>query len=191
MEERGIGTGALGIIVAIVVVAVVVPVTAIVLFGGGGGSAMGLSSSAFSEGGSISAKYTADGANVSPPLTISNVPSGAQSLALIVDDQSASGFTHWLFWNIRADTTTIPEGTGGVSGYALAESENKQGTNDFSNIGYGGPDPPEGSTHTYRFKLYALDATLTLEAGASKAELEQAMTGHVVATATLTGTYSR
>jgi len=144
---------------------------------------MKLTSSAFEDGGDIPAKYTCDGADVSPPLQISGVPGEARSLALVMDDPDAprGTFDHWVVWNIPPDTTVIPEG---------ASPRGVVGRNDFGKTAYGGPCPPSG-THTYRFKLYALDAMLELPAGSTKKDLEGAMKGHVLAEALLKGKYSR
>jgi len=144
---------------------------------------MELCSSAFDQGAMIPSRYTCDGADVSPPLTISDVPEGTVSLALVMDDPDAPGgtFDHWLVWNIPAGTTRIPEG---------AEPEGVQGRTGFGRLGYGGPCPPSG-THRYRFKLYALDRTLDLPEGSGKSALESAMEGHVLAEALLEGRYSR
>ncbi len=179
---------AIGAVVAIVVVIVVIVAAVALIAVIPSGTAMKLTSSAFSEGGNIPAKYAADGSNVSPPLSIQGVDNRAVTLALIVDDPDANGFAHWAIWNIPATTSSIPED--------VPASENvdtlggaRQGANDFGSVGYGGPDPPLGTTHTYRFRLYALDTTLDLSAGASKAQLESAMQGHTLAVATLTGKY--
>jgi hypothetical protein len=144
---------------------------------------MKLSSPAFADGGDIPAKYTCDGDDVSPPLQIADVPDDAEALALVMDDPDApmGTFDHWLVWNIPADTTEIPEGT---------EPEGVQGKTDFGRLGYGGPCPPSG-THTYRFKLYALDEELDLAEGADKKQLSRAMEGHVMAEVMLKARYSR
>ncbi|GAB4371625.1 MAG: YbhB/YbcL family Raf kinase inhibitor-like protein [Deltaproteobacteria bacterium] len=143
-----------------------------------------LTSPAFSHNGMIPAKYTCDGADVNPPLSIDGVPEKAKSLALIVDDPDAPRGTwvHWVVWNIPADTRVIPEGT--VPPGAL------QGTNDFGSRKYGGPCPPSG-THRYFFKLYALDAPLALPPGATKAQVEKAMSGHLLGKAETVGLYRR
>jgi hypothetical protein len=116
-------------------------------------------------------------------LEIGDVPPGAKSLALIVDDPDApSGlFTHWIIWNISPQTNNIGEGSA-PSGV--------QGTNDFGKSGYGGPCPPSG-THRYYFKIFALDRDLDLTAGAKRAQLDAAMKGHIVAHGQLMGHYSR
>src|SRR6266481_5123903 len=133
---------------AITVVAFAIALGAIASFAAGGGK-MRITSSAFQEGASTPSKFTCDGAGTSPPLQIADVPSGAKSLALIVDDPDApSGlFTHWTVWNISPQTSTIGEGS---------TPQGVQGTNDFGKAGYGGPCPPSG-THRYYFRIFALD----------------------------------
>jgi Raf kinase inhibitor-like YbhB/YbcL family protein len=147
-------------------------------------SELSIASTAFSHQGMIPPKHTCDGADVNPPLSLGNVPEKSVSLALIVDDPDApmGTWVHWVVWNIGSGTKEIPENS--VPRGAL------QGTNDFRKQGYGGPCPPSG-THRYFFKLYALDASLPLKAGATKAELERAMKGHVIAQAELVGLYRR
>ena len=147
-------------------------------------SRLSISSPAFAPNGPIPSKHTCDGIDVNPPLSIGNVPEAAKSLALIVDDPDAPGGTwvHWVVWNIAPGTKEIPGDS--VPQGAL------QGTNDFRNRNYGGPCPPSG-THRYFFKLYALDAVLPLKAGATKADLEPAMKGHILAQAELIGQYGR
>jgi Raf kinase inhibitor-like YbhB/YbcL family protein len=143
---------------------------------------MTISSPAFTNGGNIPSKYTCDGANVSPPLELHDVPATAKSLALIVDDPDApSGtFTHWFVWNIDPKEKTIAEGA----------RFPHQGINDFGRTGYGGPCPPSG-THRYFFKLFALDRELALPSGPKRGRLETEMKGHVVARAELMGRYAR
>jgi len=143
-----------------------------------------LTSQAFTHSGMIPQEYTCDGADGSPPLTIRNVPAKSRSLALIVDDPDAPRGTwvHWVVWNIGPDTTETPANS--VPRGAL------QGTNDFGKQSYGGPCPPSG-THRYFFKLYALDISLTLKAGATKVQLEEAMKGHILEKTELLGLYRR
>ena len=147
-------------------------------------STLRISSTAFTHNGRIPSKYTCDGADVNPPLIMENVPNGANSLALIVDDPDAPAGTwvHWVVWNIRPSTkeireNSVPEGA-------------SQGITDFRRQKYGGPCPPSG-THRYFFKLYALDAMLTLGANAGKPAVERAMQGHILAQTELIGLYSR
>jgi Raf kinase inhibitor-like YbhB/YbcL family protein len=141
---------------------------------------MELSSPAFGANQPIPDAYTARGTAFSPPLAISNIPAGTQSLLLIVHDPDAPGgdFTHWTLWNISATATLLPENH--------TPSGSIQGLNDFGNIGYGAPAPPSG-THHYVFDLYALNTQLSLPAGASRTELEQSMEGHTIAQTQLIG----
>lgn len=148
-----------------------------------------LTSSAFKDGEAIPRGYTCDGANVSPPLEWTGMPKSAKTIAIIADDPDApSGtFVHWVLYDLPA------AGLGLIENTPPSESFNgggAQGKNDFEKIGYGGPCPPSG-THRYFFKLYALDTELPLKSGASKAEVEKAMEGHIVGQAQLMGTYSR
>src|SRR5205823_7227862 len=132
-----------------------------------GGAKMKITSSAFQEGANIPSKFSCDGANTSPPLQISDVPSEAKSLVLIVDDPDApSGlFTHWTVWNISPQISSIPEGS---------TPKGVQGTNDFGKSGYGGPCPPSGAHHYY-LKIFALDRDLELPSGAKRSHLAAAM----------------
>ena len=146
-----------------------------------------LTSTAFKEGEAIPRGYTCDGANVSPPLEWTGIPKTAKTIALIADDPDApSGtFVHWVLYNLPA------EGLGLIENTPQTETLNgggTQGKNGFEKVGYGGPCPPSG-THRYFFKLYALDAELSLKPGASKDEVETAMQGHIVGQAQLMGTY--
>lgn len=176
--------GAVAVIVLVVIVA-----TAVVLIPKApGGAAMRLSSDAF-EGDKIPAKYTADGYNISPPLSIEGVDNRTVTFALIVDDPDAGGFTHWIIWNIPASVTSIHENVPTTTWTVDTLGGAVQGLNSFGDVGYSGPAPP-GETHTYRFKLYALNTTLTLGPGRySRADLENAMQGYIIAEATLTGKY--
>ncbi len=149
-----------------------------------------LSSSAFSASATIPKKHTCDGADISPELKWTDAPAGTQSFALIADDPDApvGTWTHWIAWNIAAKSTGLPEG---VQKAESLPDGMRQGKNDFKRIGYGGPCPPPGKPHRYFFKLFALDATLSLNGGASRRELETAMKGHVLGQAELMGKYGR
>jgi Raf kinase inhibitor-like YbhB/YbcL family protein len=144
---------------------------------------MTISSSAFSDGQSIPAKYTCDGSDTSPPLAFASIPAGAKSLALVVDDPDAPGgtFDHWIVWNIPLNTTTVAEGQ---------SPKGVAGRNGFGKDRYGGPCPP-GGEHRYFFKLYALDTTLNLPPSSRKADVEKAMKGHILAEAQMMGRYRR
>ena len=167
---------------AIIVGAVAIALMALVSFAAGG-ARMKITSSAFQQAGNIPSQFTCDGADSSPPLQIAEIPSGAKSLVLIVDDPDApSGlFTHWIVWNISPQTNSIAEGSA---------PKGVQGTNDFGKAGYGGPCPPSG-THRYYFKIFALDGELNLPTSAKRNQLDATMKGHVVAQGELMGRYSR
>jgi hypothetical protein len=149
-----------------------------------------LKTSAFEPGGTIPAKFTCSGEDVSPALTWSGAPAATKSFALIVDDPDApSGtFTHWLIFNLPPQTHELPQGvpkSDEVTGGA------RQGQNDFQRIGYSGPCPPPGKPHRYFFHFYALNAALNVPAGASRRELEQAMQSHILAQTDLMGRFER
>ncbi len=144
---------------------------------------MKLTSSVFIHNGAIPSEYTCDGADVSPPLTISDVPKNAKSLALIMDDPDAPVGTwdHWIIFNIPTSITQISKGT---------EPKGVAGKNSWGRTGYGGPCPPSG-THRYFFKLYALDTELNLPESSNKKALEKAMEGHIIEKDELVGMYRR
>ena len=148
-----------------------------------------IESPVFEEGQMIPAKYTCDGSDVSPPLEWSDPPGGTRSFAVIADDPDApvGTWVHWVVYNIPP---TVREFEENVPAMPQLEDGTIQGKTDFGRIGYGGPCPPSG-THRYYFKLYALDATLSLESGATKKQVEAAMEGHVLAEGRLMGTYKR
>jgi Raf kinase inhibitor-like YbhB/YbcL family protein len=143
-----------------------------------------LTSSAFVPGGSIPSRYTCDGEDHSPALSWSAPPDGTRSLALILDDPDAPGgrFIHWLAWGV----------TPGEAGLADGQAAPLEGRNDFGTIGYRGPCPPRGhGPHRYRFRLHAVSGDLRLAAGASVRELEETLSGQVLAVGELVGTYGR
>lgn len=147
-----------------------------------------LTSPAFEHGDAIPEEYGRSGRNRSPPLDISDIPEESVSLALIVDDPDAEAvagrvWVHWIVWAIPPETTSIPEG------WEPDEDGAREGENDFGEVGYDGPDPPNDE-HTYRFRLFALDTTPELPAGATAAELMEATDDHVIEEARLTGTYA-
>jgi Raf kinase inhibitor-like YbhB/YbcL family protein len=143
-----------------------------------------VSSPVFKHNGTIPAKYTCDGLNVNPPVLIEHVPAGTKSLALIVDDPDAPAgiWAHWVLWNMHPAIKEIKEDS--------VPKGAQQGLNDFRQQTYNGPCPPSG-THRYFFRLYALDTTLTLQTNATKADLEQAMEGHIIGKAHIVGLYRR
>jgi Raf kinase inhibitor-like YbhB/YbcL family protein len=152
------------------------------------GSGIQVTSTAFTSTNAIPQKYTCDDQDISPPLAFANIPSGTQSLALICDDPDApsGNFIHWVLFNLPASTTSLSES---IEALATLSNGAKHGTNDFGTTAYGGPCPPSG-THRYYFKVYALDTTLSLAAGATKSELISAMSGHILSQGQLMGTYS-
>jgi Raf kinase inhibitor-like YbhB/YbcL family protein len=149
-----------------------------------------MTSTAFGPGAAIPKPYTGDGADRSTPLAWSEPPAGTKSLALICEDPDAplGTWVHWVLFNLPAQTRELTEGVPTTG--ALANGA-KQGKNDFGNVGYGGPAPPSGTSHRYFFKLYALDVAVDLPPGATKAQLVDAMRGHVVAQGRLIGNYGR
>jgi Raf kinase inhibitor-like YbhB/YbcL family protein len=149
-----------------------------------------LSSTAFKDGQAIPVTYTCDGENISPPLSWASVPQAAQSQALIVDDPDAPAGTwvHWVVFNLSPKMNSLSEG---ASSSGSQDTFGTAGVSSFRKSGYGGPCPPKGKPHRYFFKLYALDTMLGLKSGASKADVEKAMQGHILAQGQLMGTYGR
>jgi len=149
---------------------------------------MQLTSTAFAGGHAIPQKYTGQGDDVSPPLQWSGAPPQTKSFALLCGDPDApSGtWTHWVIYNLPATTTNLTEN---VAKTESLPDGSKQGQNSFGNIGYNGPAPPPGKAHRYFFNVFALDAPLSLDAGADEGSALAAMKGHVLATGHLMGTY--
>jgi len=152
-----------------------------------------LTSDAFADGGEIPSKYTCQGDDISPPLQWSGVPQQARSLVLIVDDPDAPDpaaprmtWVHWVLYNLPASGGALPAG---VSTADLPEGS-EEGVNDWKRRGYGGPCPPIGR-HRYFHKLYALDTRLESLRQPSKAAVEAAMQGHVIARTELVGHYQK
>jgi Raf kinase inhibitor-like YbhB/YbcL family protein len=149
---------------------------------------MKLTSSAFSHEGKIPSKYTCDGDNINPPLNISDVPPGAKSLVLIMDDPDVPKtiredgmWDHWVVFNVPTSVREIEEGV---------EPAGTHGAGTGGDEGYLGPCPPDRE-HRYFFKLYALEKELDLPTGAKKREVEKAMQGHIMAEVVLMGRYER
>ena len=151
---------------------------------------MNIQSSAFKEGDTIPKKHTCEGEDVSPQLLWSAPPDGTKSLVLICDDPDApvGTWVHWVLFGLSPDTKELPED---VPDGEQVPGGAKHGRNDFGNLGYGGPCPPPGPAHRYFFKLYAVDIELPLNAGAAKAEVMQAVEGHILAECQLMGRYGR
>ena len=149
---------------------------------------MQLTSNAFENEGKIPSKYTCDSDNISPQLTISDVPEAAKSLVLIMDDPDVPKhiredgmWDHWVVFNIPPDVREIPEGQ---------EPAGTPGIGTNGDTGYFGPCPPDRE-HRYFFKLYALDTTLDLPEKSNKLSVEKAMTENVIDKAYLMGRYER
>jgi len=146
-----------------------------------------LKSSAFKDGNDMPTRHACDGDDVNPMLEIRNAPEGVKSFALVVDDPDATRGTpwdHWILWNINPKTQYISEDS--------VPADAVLGKTSFNHEKWNGPCPPKGAkAHRYFFKLYALDAVLALGRGATKLELEAAMTGHVIAETHLVGMYGR
>lgn len=147
-------------------------------------ASINITSTAFSDGDEIPIRHTCDGEDLSPPLSLTEIPAGTQSLVVIVDDPDAPGgtFVHWVLYDIPPDSPTLGEGLSSVG---------TQGMNGFGRSGYDGPCPPKGQAHRYFFKVYALDTPLDLQSGATKAEVETAMQDHIQVQGELVGTYQR
>ena len=143
-----------------------------------------VTSPAFENNGNIPLAYGCDGKNVNPPVRIGNIPPGTKSLALVWDDQDAprGTYVHWILWNIDPDTKEVKENS--VPEGAV------QGLNDFKKNRYGGPCPPT-RPHTYVLKVYALDTRLELDPKSTKADLEKAAEGRIIARGQLVGVYKR
>jgi Raf kinase inhibitor-like YbhB/YbcL family protein len=155
--------------------------------------ALTISSPAFSSSGPIPREHGCEGADRSPPLAWEGVPEGARSLALIVDDPDAPDpqapkrtWVHWVVVDLPADVGGLRED---ASRDGLPDGA-REGRNDWGEVGWRGPCPPVGR-HRYFFKLYALDRVLPALVEPTKAELERAMAGHVLAQAELVGTYEK
>lgn len=145
---------------------------------------MKLSSEAFVANGAIPSKFTCDGDDCNPPLSIDMVPAEAQALALIMDDPDAPGgnWVHWLLWDLNPNTGHIAENS--------LPREAIKGKNSWGRNAYGGPCPPSG-IHRYVFRLFALAEPLRLPEGADRNELDRALKGKVLSQCELVGTYRR
>ena len=147
---------------------------------------MKLESYAFENGKVIPRKYGYKIENLSPPLQISEIPEGTKSLVLIMDDPDAmvavgKVWVHWVLWNISPNTKEIHENT--------IPKDSIEGKNDFDIIGYGGPAPPD-KEHTYIFKLYALNETLTLKQGSTKTDIEESIKNNILDETKLEGKFA-
>ena len=151
---------------------------------------MEIKSTAFKNNEFIPARYTCQGQDASPKIIWDGVPENAVSLALIMDDPDAPGktFSHWVIFNIPVKKGSLPEA---VSVMPELPDGTRQGINDFGRFGYGGPCPPPGKPHHYNFSLHALDNRIELPVGTTRSNILDAIKGHIVAQAQLTGIYQR
>jgi Raf kinase inhibitor-like YbhB/YbcL family protein len=149
-----------------------------------------LTSAAFKPGESIPSVHTCDGQDLSPPLAWTGPPPGTKRFALVCDDPDAPAGTwvHWLIYDIPAGTLQLPQG---MAPTPILGDGSRQGINDFKRPGYGGPCPPRGKPHRYYFRLYAVDTPVGLDPGVTRAALDRAMQGHVLAKVELMGRYAR
>jgi Raf kinase inhibitor-like YbhB/YbcL family protein len=147
-----------------------------------------LASTAFEDGGPIPYLYTCEGDDISPPLQWSGAPVSTRTYAMVCEDPDAPRGTwiHWVLFNISGDAVEL---TKAVPTLPELPSGARHGRNTAGDMAYAGPCPPPGKPHRYFFRLYALDISLNLPPGATRAELEQAMDQHIVAQGTLMGTY--
>jgi len=154
------------------------------------GEGMEISSPSFRDGESLPLDITCGGPGLSPKLDWKGIPETTKSLAVVCDDPDAprGTWTHWVIYSLP------PSGSGLESGLppaATLPGGVLQGTNDYGKVGYDGPCPPPGKPHRYYYRLYALDILLELPSGARRAELQTAMRGHILAEASLMGTFRR
>lgn len=149
-----------------------------------------VTSTAFTAGKPIPVKYTGQGEDISPGLAWRDIPEGVVSFALVCDDPDAPRGTwvHWTIWNIPRTATALPEG---VPADARLSDGAIQGITSAGTPGYHGPMPPPGNSHHYYFRVYALDTTLALDPSATRAQLDTAMKGHILAQGQLMGLYQR
>ena len=149
-----------------------------------------ISSAAFDDGDSIPVDYTCDGKNTSIPLRWSDVPSGARSIAILVDghDTPAGILRHWSVYNIPSGTRSL---SGAQSNKVKLKDSTRQAINDFGDVGYSGPCPPEGQEHEYVFFIYAVSEPLDLDDNATALDVSAALRGKVVGTGSFSGMYAR
>ena len=151
---------------------------------------LALSTGAFPDAGEIPVRYSCDGDDISPDLSWNAAPTGTETFTVIMDDPDAPGGTwvHWMAFNIPGDKLGLSENqpkADRMPGGGL------HGKNSWGNSEYGGPCPPGGPGHTYRFFLYAVDTSLDLPAGASRQQVGEALSGHVLAEGRLAAIYGR
>ncbi|MGB8028530.1 MAG: YbhB/YbcL family Raf kinase inhibitor-like protein [Terracidiphilus sp.] len=148
-----------------------------------------LDSHSFVAGARFPGRFTCDGADSSPELHWPSPPAGTKSFAIVMSDPDApADFTHWIAFNLPAGARQLAEG---ASTHGAMPAGSAEGTNSFGRIGYGGPCPPLGKLHHYVFRIYALDVSLDFGPGASRDQIESAMSGHILAEGQIIGIYGR
>jgi Raf kinase inhibitor-like YbhB/YbcL family protein len=156
-----------------------------------------VTSPAFTHGQPLPVDYTADGKNISPPLTWSNLPAATKEIAVIHEDPTAptpQPFVHWVIYKIPATAKGLPENISADPAAAMPPELTGavQGVSGFRRPGYRGPAPPKpGRVHEYHFIVYALDAPLDVQVGLTKTQLLEAMKGHIIGQGEIVGTYER
>ncbi|MCE5215084.1 MAG: YbhB/YbcL family Raf kinase inhibitor-like protein [Methanobacterium sp.] len=148
-----------------------------------------ITSTVFDEGGVIPNIYSCNGINISPPLNWNDLPEDTESIALICEDPDAPGgiWTHWIIFNLPADTRNLPEH---IMGREELDNGARHGLNDFGSVGYGGPCPPSG-THRYYFKIYALDIKLDLTSLIGRSDFLKGIQGHILDEGQIMGVFTR
>jgi Raf kinase inhibitor-like YbhB/YbcL family protein len=134
----------------------------------------------------IPVDLSCDGKNASPALVWSAPPEGTKDLVVLVEDPDAPGgtFTHWVVFNLPPDTVRLDAG---VDPATLGA---KTGLNDFKNVRYDGPCPPRGEMHRYHFRVLAVDKALDLKDGAARADVDAALSEHVLGAGSLVATFA-
>jgi len=186
-DDRVVGKSVPGYLVAVLALTLASGVEA---HAATGAPSMTLTSSAFTNGGTIPTEFTCSGVDVSPPLSWSGIPAGTESLALTVIDPDApvKPFTHWVIFDMPAAATALPRAV------PLAKElpdGSRQGRNDFHNNGYSGPCPPPGPAHHYHFTVLALDTVLGLPGGIAQPAFADSIQGHILASGELIGLFGR
>jgi len=155
--------------------------------GAGRGASITVTSRAFTEGARLPVDHTCDGSDVMPELTFSSPPDATKSLVLYVEDPDASSgtFTHMMAFNLSSELRKLPSAADLTAGGGAA----RFGLNDFGAPRYSGPCPPKGEGHRYRFRVVAVDTVLKLEEGATRAQVDEAIDGHILGEGTLTGQF--
>jgi Raf kinase inhibitor-like YbhB/YbcL family protein len=144
-----------------------------------------VTSRSFTDGTRIPVDHTCDGNDVMPEIVFSSPPDNTKSLVMFVEDpDAASGtFTHMIAFNLPPELRKLPS----APDLAAAGEAARFGLNDFGAARFSGPCPPKGETHRYRFRVVAIDTTLKLPEGAPRAQVDEAIDGHILGEGSLVG----